>query len=140
MSSQKIEPADLEHRLLVITSWGFFGAFAFCFVVDGFHNAHLLAGLFGFALFIVAFAAHIIINGIFRTDFSTAEAALGLVVFVVAALSFIVSWLFDRSFGTTNLILGLLGFGAIFAAFLFYMFARFGMRGSFTLFDRLRDL
>lgn len=140
MQSRKIEPANLEHRLLVITSWGFFGAFAFCFVVDGFQNGHLLAGLFGFALFVVAFTSHVIINWIFRADFSAAEAALGLVVFVVATLSFIGSWLFDPNFGTMNLILGLAGFGTIFAAFLFYMFARFGMRGSFTLFDRLRDL
>ena len=140
MSAQKVEHTNVEHRLLVITSWGFFGAFAFCFVVDGFHNGHLLAGLFGFALFIVAFVAHVIINGIFRTDFSAAEAALGFVVFVVATLSFIGSWLLDPNFGATNLVLGLVGFGTIFAAFLFYMFARFGMRGSFTLFDRLRDL
>ena len=135
-----VERTDSEHRLAVITSWGFFGSFAFCFVVDGFSNGNLLPGLFGFALFIAGFAAHVIINWIFKTDFTAGEAALGFVVFVVAALSFIGSWLFDPKFAATNLAIGLAGFGAIVACVIFYLFARYGMRGSFTLFDRIRDL
>lgn len=129
-----------EHRLAIITSWGFFGAFAFCFVVSGFSGGNLAAGLLGFALFIVGFAAHVILNWIFKTDFTAAQAALGFLVFIVAALSFIGSWLFDPNFGATNLAIGLGGFSAIIGSFMFYMFARFGMRGSFTLFDRIRDL
>ena len=134
------ERTDLEHRLAVTTSWAFFGAFAFCFIVDGFSAGLLAPGLLGFFLVIVAFVAHVIINWIFHTDFTAGEAALGLVVFVVAALSFIGSWIFDPKFGATNLMLGLAGFSAIVASFLFYMFARYGMSGSFTLFDRIRDL
>lgn len=135
-----LERKDSEHRLAVITSWGFFGSFAFCFVVSGFSGGNLAAGLGGFALFIVGFVAHVIINGIFETDFSAGEAALGFVVFVVGALSFIGSWLFDPKFDAVNLVIGLAGFSAIFASFIFYMFAKYGMRGSFTLFDRIRDL
>lgn len=130
----------MEHRLAVITSWAFFGAFAFCFVVDGFSYGNLAPGLFGFFLFIVAFVAHVIINWVYRKDFTAGQAALGFVVFVVAALSFVGSLIFDPHFGSVNLTLGLAGFGAIFVSFIFYMFARFGMRGSFTLFDRIRDL
>jgi hypothetical protein len=134
------ERIDSEHRLAVITDWGFFGAFAFCFVLSGFTRADLAAGLLGFALFIVAFIGHVILNWIFRTDFTAGEAALGFVVFVVAALSFIGSWLFDPKFGAINLAIGLVGFGAIVASVLFYLFTKYGMRGSFTLFDRIRDL
>ena len=135
-----VERTFAEHRLAVLTSWGFFGAFAFCFVMSGFSGGDLTFGLLGFALFIVAFVAHVIINWIYETDFSAGEAALGFVVFVVAALSFIGSWMFDSNFGTTNLVIGLAGFAAIIACFMFYMLARFGMRGSFALFDRIRDL
>jgi hypothetical protein len=130
----------MEHRLAVSTSWGFLGGFAFAFVVDGFSHADLSTGLLGYALFLLAFASHVIINRIYRTDFSAGEAALGLIVFVIAALSFVASWAFSPAFSGINLLLGLAGFGAIVAAFLFYMFSRYGMRGSFTLFDRIRDL
>ena len=130
----------MEHRLAVSTSWAFLGAFAFAFVVHGFTHAQLSTGLLGFALFILAFVSHVIIKRIFRTDFSAGEAALGLIVFVIAALSFVASWAFSPAFSATNLILGLAGFGGIVAAFLFYMFTRYGMRGSFILFDRIRDL
>ena len=103
----------MEHRLAVTTSWAFFGAFAFCFVVDGFAYGNLAPGLFGFFLFIVAFVTHVIINWVYRKDFTAGQAALGFIVFVVAALSFIGSWMFDTHFGSVNLTLGLAGFGAL---------------------------
>ncbi len=135
-----VENTHSERRLAVITSWGFFGGFAFCFVMSGFSGGHLAAGLIGFSLFIAGFTAHVIINGIFRTDFTAGESVLGFVVFAVAAASFIGSWMFDPNFAAINLAIGLAGFGAIFACFLFYMFAKYGVRGTFTKFDRIRDL
>jgi hypothetical protein len=129
-----------EHRLAVITGWALFGGFAFCCVVSGFAGGSLLAGLGGFALFIVGFVAHVILNGIYQKDFSAGEAALGFVVFVVGALGFIGSLLFDPSFDGVDLAIGLAGFAAIFVSVMFYMFAKYGTRGTFTLFDRIRDL
>lgn len=135
-----VELAHGEHRLAVTTSWGFFGGFAFCFVVSGFSGGNLAAGLIGFALFIAGFAAHVIINWIYQTDFTAGESALGFVVFVVAAVSFIGSWIFDPNFGAINRAIGLAGFGSTFGCFMFYMFVKYGVRGSFTKFDRIRDL
>ena len=129
-----------ERQLAVITSWGLFGSFAFCFVLSGFARADMLLGLAGFALFVAAFVTHVIVNWIFATDFSSGEAALGFVVFVIAALGFIASWLFDPHFTPVNLATGLIGFGALVASVVFYLFTKYGMRGSFTLFDHIRDL
>ena len=129
-----------EHHLAVMTNWALFGTFGPAFVITGFNGPSLAAGLFGFAILIGGFAAHIVVNVIYRTDFSKGQAALAFVLFALGALAFAVSWIAVPGFGIARATIGLGGFTAIFAAFVFYMFARHGVRGSFEMFDEIRKL
>lgn len=129
-----------ERRLAVITNWAFLGPFGLCFVISGFRGADLPSGLFGFALFAAAFGVHVIVNQIFDSRFSKGEVALGLVVFIVSVLSFVISWVALPRFDAVNVTIGLVGFGLLFACFVFYMVANHGVRGSIGMFDEIRNL
>ena len=127
-----------ERGLAVMTNWAFLGSFGLCFVVSGFSQADLFFGMFGFALLATAFAAHVIINHLFRTGFSKGEIASGFVVYVVSVVSFVVSWLALPRFDTANIAIGLSGFSLLLACFLFYLVANHGVRGSIDMFDQAR--
>jgi|GEM_PF-684278 len=129
---------DNERRLAVTTNWAFFGSFGLALAVSGFAGAHLVAGCAGFALFAAGFGAHVLLNHIYGTAFTKGEVALGFVVFTVAALSFVVSWLAAPAFPVANIAMGLVGFGALVACFLAYMVYHHGVRGSIGMFDRIR--
>jgi hypothetical protein len=129
---------SLERKLLVTTSWACFGAFGLAFALSGFSGGNVWAGLFGFALFVAGFAAHVIINRMFGTGFTQGEVALGFVVFAVSASSFALSWLVLPQFPGANIAIGLVGHTALVAAFVFYMMAVHGVRGSIALIDAAR--
>jgi hypothetical protein len=132
--------APLERRLAVVTSWASFGTFGLCFALSGFAATNLAAGVLGFALLVLGFVAHTIINYVFDADFTRGEAALGFVIFVLAVLVFVGSWIVAPNFGGTQAAIGLLGFAAITASFVIYMITRHGIREAFRMFDRIRDL
>lgn len=133
------QPQD-ERRLAVMTNWGFFGSFGLCFALTGFRHGDALAGLAGFALLAAAFGAHVIINQIWRTKFTKGEVALGFVVYALSLTSFVVSWIALPEFGGANIAIGLLGFGLLLGAFLFYMIANHGVRGSIDMIDAIRNV
>lgn len=128
----------LEKRLAVVTNWGFFAPFGMGFVLSGFSDAQWLTGLLGYALLVAGFIGHLIINRVFHTGFSGGEVALGLVLFGISALSFIGTWVFDPSFGSVNLGIGLAGFAAMTACLLGYLVVNYGLRGSYQLIHSLR--
>ncbi len=129
--------ALLEHRLAIMTNWALFAGFGICFVLSGFSHDDPSIGLFGFALFVAGFVAHIIINRIFNVGFSNSQVALGLAAFVVGALSFIASCLFNPRFGQTDVFVGLSGLSAIMGCFVIYVLINYGVRGSYVMIDRL---
>ncbi len=129
MSPDAIE----EHRLAVMTNWGFLGAFGVCLILSGFAEGSLLAGLAGFACLIAAFVAHVIVNRIFRAGFSQAQIALGLALFTVGALCFISSALFNPSFAEVDAEIGLVGFTALAASFIVYIMINYGVRESYAM-------
>lgn len=126
-----------ERRLAVMTAWAFFGAFGVCLILSGFSEDSLLAGLSGFATMIVAFVAHVIINRIYGADFSQPQVALGLGAYVVGALCYITSVLFNPGFGETDVALGLVGFTALASAFVIYIIINYGVRGSYQMVYKL---
>jgi hypothetical protein len=130
-------PAHIEHRLAVITNWAFFASFGFGFVSTGFSDGDVVAGLAGFAAFVLGFIAHIIINRIFSVRFTDPQIALGLGVFGVGAFGFIISWVFDASFDTADIVIGIVGFGAIAACFVTYVIINYGIRESYSMLHRL---
>jgi hypothetical protein len=129
--------APSEGLLAVMTSWAVFAAFGLCFVLSGIADSDLLLGLIGFALLLVGFGAHIVINSIFGLGFTGPQVALALTAFSVAALSFIAGAIFDPGFTETDLIIGIAGFGALTFAFLIYVLIRYGLRGSYAMLHQL---
>jgi hypothetical protein len=127
----------IERRLAVTTLWGLFGSFALGFVLTGFSSRSLMWGVAGFALLIAGLIAHVIVNQIYRTSFSSGETVLGFLLFAVALVIFLSAWIFDRSFGEENGLIGLAGFAAIIAFFIAYLVIRFGLRGAFSMFHQL---
>jgi hypothetical protein len=130
--------ATVEKRLAVVTNWSLFASFGMCFVLSGFQAPSWGLGLLGYALLVLGFVGHLIINHVFESGFSPGEVALGLVLFGISALSFIASALFSAHFGPENLGLGLAGFGAMAACLMLYLVIRYGMRGTWVLVHTLR--
>jgi len=128
----------VESRVAVYTSWALFGSFGFCFTVTGFSDSNLLFGLTGFAMFLIGFCAHLIIQRIFGTDFSKGEVALGLAIFGISVLAFVGSWLFDPSFNRMDSLIGLAGFGSIVIGFIVYLVTKFGLKESYSMIRRTR--
>lgn len=128
-----------EHRLAVMTAWAFFGAFGICLILSGFAEESAVAGLSGFALMIAGFVAHVIVNRIYHAGFSQPQVALGLGVFTVGALCYIVSVLFDPGFSEADVTMGLVGLTALAAAFVIYIIINYGVRGSYQMVYRLHD-
>lgn len=128
-----------EHRLAIMTNWALFASFGFCFVLSGFSGSDPVAGLVGFAAFILGFIAHIIINRIFRVGFTSPQVALGLGAFVVAVLAFIANAIFDPGFGSMDVYIGFAGFGAVMVSFIGYVFINYGVRGSYAMMHRLHS-
>lgn len=129
---------SVEKRLAVATNWSLFASFGMGFVLSGFSQALWWSGLLGYALLVAGFAGHVIINRVFETGFSNGEIALGLVLFGISALSFIGSWLFDPTFGSVSLGIGLAGFGAMASCLIGYLIIKYGMRGTYELIHSLR--
>jgi hypothetical protein len=131
--------AHIEQRVAAYTNWAFFGSFGFCLALSGFAGSDLLAGLAGFAIVLLGFAVHLIINQIFGTRFTSGEIALGLILFGLSMIGFIGSWLFDPNFTDVNMVIGLVGFGSIVVSFIATIFIKFGIRESYLMIHRVRE-
>jgi hypothetical protein len=125
--------APEEHRLAVMTNWGFLGGFGICLILSGFGEPSVIAGLAGFCLLIGAFIAHVVINRIFRARFSQPQIALGLTSFTVGVLCFIASVVFNPGFVETDVEIGLVGFTALAASFVIYIIINYGVQESYAM-------
>lgn len=93
-----------------------------------------------FAAVIAAFVAHIIANAVLKTDFTAGERALGIVVFAVALVSFLLSILLGPTELGTRIFLPVgLGLISLVAAVVAYLVIAFGARAAFERFDVIRD-
>jgi len=136
--TQNMKMAHIEQRVAVFTNWAFFGTFGFCLAQLGFAESDLVAGLAGFVIFLIGFAAHLIINKIFDSHFTNGEIALALILYGLSMIAFVASWLFDPNFTKVNLIIGLSGFTAILLSFIATLFIKFGIRESYLMVHRVR--
>ncbi len=126
-----------ERRLAVIANWGLFGAFGLGLIQSGIGSGAVVVGLVGFALILVGFVSQVIINRFYGDGFTTGEVALGFIAFGIAVLGFVASWIFDPTFGTTDIVIGLSGFAAIIIAFIVYLVTKYGLKGSFSMFHQM---
>ena len=125
-----------ERRLAVMTNWSLFGSFGLGLIQSGLAADSVLLGLLGFALIVIGFIAQVIINHLFGGGFSRGEIAFGITAFGIAALGFIAGWIFDPGFDAIDAIVGFSGFFALVAAFVIYLVARYGLKGSFSMFHQ----
>ena len=130
---------ETERTLAVVTSWGLFGSFGLGFILSGVASEQITIGLLGFATLVIGFIAHVIINRFFGTGFRNGEVVVGFLVFGVSLLGFMGGWIFDPNFDNASTVIGLAGFGAIIACFVVYLVAKFGLKGSFSMFHRMRS-
>jgi hypothetical protein len=126
-----------ERRLAVIANWGLFGAFGLGLIQSGIGSGAVVVGLVGFALILVGFVSQVIINRFYGGSFTAGEVALGFIAFGIAVLGFVASWIFDPTFGTTDIVIGLSGFAAIIIAFIAYLVTKYGLKGSFSMFHQM---
>ncbi len=92
----------------------------------------------GFVVLLAAFIGHVIVNIVFGTQFTPREVALGLVVYGVRVLGFVLAMLLSSSFESLYAVpvsLGLLGMAS---AIVIAMILWLGLRGAFESFDVIR--
>lgn len=124
----------LERDLIVMCNWAAFGVIGLGLLLDGIARSAYLVGLAGVFGIVAGFVGHIIINAVFKQSFSVGEVALGLVLFAVAVLLFVFSWLFSGHAEVTFLI-GLTLLASIVIGFFAYVLTRYGVSGAFRRFD-----
>ncbi|MAS05132.1 MAG: hypothetical protein CL534_10660 [Ahrensia sp.] len=127
------KPAAVERDLLVFSIWAVFGFGGLAFVLEGFSRDAYLVSLAGIGAIVAGFISHIIVNAVFDASFKAGESALGIGVFGVLALVFIIGWasgdLSQDDYWSGLTLFAVLGFGLP-----LYLSTRYGLRGAFSRF------
>lgn len=128
----------LDRHALVMSVWLACGFVAFELLSHGCAASNALVVAGGFVVVILGFTGHVIVNVASETTFTPREVALGLVVYAVGVLWFLISVLFGFETATTLFLPFSIGLLALPAAAVFYMVTHFGIRGAFNAFDVIR--
>ncbi len=126
-------PVRVERSILVFTVWAVLGFFGLGVFLEGLKTDSWPLSAIGVAVIVLAFVAHIIVNGIFDTGFSPGETALGVGAYGLLGFAFVIAAV-GGSLTTTDYYSGLTLFGVLAAGFLAYLFTRHGLRGAFSRF------
>jgi hypothetical protein len=132
-NDRKHRIASLERRLAVMTHWGLAGTFGMAFLLSGFNASDWTCGLLGYALLIGGFVGHVLINHFFDSGFNAGEVALGLILFGLFALVFVVTALLTPQYNRVNLGLGITGFSVMALVLALYLIIRYGTRGTWNM-------
>lgn len=123
----------LERSLLVFAVWAAIGSIGLLLIIEGFHSNSYLTAVAGVGCIIAAFVAHIVVNAVAGTGFSTGETILGLTSFGFLVLLFVFSVLLGQV-STVGFYIGLTLFVTLICGFVIYLVTRHGLRGSFSKF------
>lgn len=126
-------PAAPERSILIFAIWAVLGFVGLGFVLEGMARELYVACGIGLAVIVAAFAAHIVVNFVFRQGFTRGEAALGIGVYGLLALVFVLASIGGR-LGQVGYASGLAMFGVIAVGFIVYLATRHGLRGAFSQF------
>lgn len=129
----------LDRHALVMAVWLPLGLVALILFRVGAGEAGTVWLLGGFGALLLAFVLHVVANAALGTDFTPGEVALGLVLFLVAALGVGLMLLIAEDVAERLLLPVVLGLGTLLAAAVLYMVTRYGARGAFERFDVIRS-
>ena len=94
----------------------------------------------GFAVLILGFAGHVIVNAVLKTRFTAGETALGMVVFAAGIVALLLTVLVAPAEMAERVVLPVaLGLASLVVAVIIYLVTAFGPRGAFERFDVIRD-
>jgi hypothetical protein len=123
----------IDRGILVFSIWAVLGFLGLGVVLEGFARDSWALSCVGVGLIVLAFVAHIIVNGVSGTGFTQGETVLGIGAYGVLGLVFIGAAL-GGDMTMTDYYSGLTLFGVLAAGFLAYLFTRHGLRGAFSRF------
>lgn len=123
----------MERSVLIFSLWGVLGFLGLGLFLEGMQRDLWSVSAGGVALIVLAFVAHIVVNGVFDTGFSQGETALGIGAYGLLGLVFVFSAI-GGAMTMADYYAGLTLFGVLAAGFLAYLFTRHGLRGAFSRF------
>lgn len=124
---------DVDRQILVFSIWASLGFLGLGVFLEGLSRDSWSVSAIGVGVVVAAFAAHMVVNALFRTGFTRGETALGIGVYGLLGLVFIAAVLSGSTTAADNYS-GLTMFGALGAGFLAYLVTRHGLRGAFSQF------
>lgn len=130
--------AALDRHALVMALWLPLGFAAAVLFHAGLASGRPVLVLGAFGVVAAAFLAHVIVNAVLGTRFTTRELALGLVLYGGALLGFGLAVLLSPAFAARAFLPVSGGLLMIFGVVVFYMITHFGARGAFEGFDVIR--
>ena len=129
----------LDRHALVMSIWLAIGFVAVALLARGLQAMEAIPVFGAFTVVITGFVAHVIINAVSHTHFSAREVALGLVVYALGLIGFLLALLL-RSEPALALFVPLsIGLLVLAVVAIFYMVTHFGARGAFRAFDVISD-
>jgi hypothetical protein len=137
LPSDRIE--RLDRHALVMAIWLPMGMVAVALMHYGLDAGGPVWVMAAFGMVLVAFAGHIIVNVVLRTEFSPREVAVGLVLYGCAVLATGLAVLLIDGFAARYFLAMSGGFALLAIAVVFYMVTRFGVRRAFETFDVIRE-
>lgn len=131
--------AALDRHALVLAIWfpaGFVGALL---MLHGYLLTAPWIVFGGFGAALAGFAGHVVVNAVYRTPFTVYERALGIVVYGVGLVWFLIALLLAVGQAGQLFVPFSLGFLAVLTGVVFYMLTSYGTRGAFDAFDVIRE-
>ncbi|PPJ48428.1 hypothetical protein C0075_23490 [Rhizobium sp. KAs_5_22] len=125
--------SSIERSILIFAIWAVLGFLGLGVFLEGIKTDIWLVSASGVSIIVVAFVAHIIVNGVFNAGFSAGETSLGLGAYGLLGLVFVLSAT-GSTMTATDYYSGLTLFGVLALGFLAYLFTRHGLRGAFSRF------
>jgi hypothetical protein len=126
-------PPNVERSILVFATWAVLGFLGLGVFLEGLERDLWALSAAGVAVIVLAFVAHIVVNGVFDTGFTPGETVLGIGAYGLLGLIFVVAAI-GGTMTMTDYYSGLTLFGTLAAGFLAYLFTRHGLRGAFSRF------
>ena len=128
-----------ERHGLILSLWIGFASIAVILFHLGLSKDNWIFSSAGFGLFLAGFIAHIIVNAVAGTGFQTREAILGLFVFALGILAFLISIVIGVEYSSENFLTLSSGLVLILVTIIFYMITRNGLRDAFDQFNIIKS-